>query len=183
MNSDPIRDFLRDVHQRIKGRALYYIARLIVFALFISLLFFPGLLAALLGNQLSLGATILCTAILAITLFADLMFEHQRSITSIITKYLFLTLSVILLYGLFFYVNATQLEPPGIHYLQGLNGEHDIERDAFYLSGTTYYTIGYGDMVPLGGYARAAAVSEAAIGNVINLIVLAMAFLNFVKKG
>jgi hypothetical protein len=181
MHHDPASDILRQASEHVKHRAIYYAARIIVLGLLASIMFFPHMLTLFFGNLIVLLATILGTVILALTLFADLLFEKQENVGSLIFKYLFLTLSVILAYGLFYYVNATQIEPPGIHYMQGLGGEKDVERDVFYLSATTYYTIGYGDMVPLGAYARAAAVSEAFMGNLINLIVLAMAFQNLLR--
>jgi len=58
---------------------------------------------------------------------------------------------------------------------------HELESDVFYLSATTYYTIGYGDIVPIGNNARVGAVAEAFFGSLINLIVLAMAFQNLYK--
>ena len=185
MHNDPLAVFLKKITSRIQHRAIYYVARLIVIVLLASIVFSPKWLNVFLGTPLLLALTIFGTVVLAIALFADLLLEHQRTVSSIIFKYFFLTVSVILAFGLFFYLNATMIQPPGLHYSSKdaiAIAQHDLESDVFYLSATTYYTIGYGDVVPLGNYARIAAVAEAFAGCLINLIVLAIAFQNLNKK-
>lgn len=165
-----------------RQRGVYYIARLIVLFLFASLLFFPKTLNAALHQPPLLALLIVGPFVLAVTLLADLLLAHQKTVSSLIFKYFFLTLSIVLLYGLFFYVNATLLQAPGIHHttIKADDGtpitSPTLEQDVFYLSATTYFTIGYGDVIPVGTYARVAAVFEAFTGSIINLIVLAMAF-------
>jgi hypothetical protein len=166
-----------------RTRGIYYIARIIVLLIFASLLFFPQELDIALKDPTLLALLIIGPLVLAITLLADLMIAQQRTVSSLVFKYFFLTLSIILLYGLFFYVNATLLQPPGIHHA-ALSVKSDgtseynssLGMDSFYLSATTYFTIGYGDVVPVGTYARTASVFEAFTGGIINLIVLALAF-------
>ncbi len=175
MHHDPIIGILNRISEHAKRRAFYYLARLIVVVLFASILFFPHQLSTFLHNPPLLVLLIFGPLVLAVTLFVDLLHESQRSVGSLMFKYFFLTLSVILAYGLFYYVDATLIQPPGLHYSAVLP-DHELERDVFYLSATTYFTIGYGDITPLGTDARAAAVSEAFVGSIINLIVLAMAF-------
>jgi hypothetical protein len=186
MHHDPPIDLLRQASSHIKHRALYYFARIIVMILFGSIIFSPGWLKVLLQTPILLAFTIFSTVVLALALLADLLLERQRSMGSLIFKYFFLTLSVILAFGLFFYINATILQPPGLHYgfkeMSAQETGHVLENDVFYFSATTYYTIGYGDIVPLGNNARTAAVGEAFFGSLINLIVLAMAFQNLNKK-
>ncbi|GEM_PF-2726307 len=187
MLHDPVTGILKMASERVKHRGLYYIARLIVLALFLSILFSPHWLKVFLGTPFLLAFTIFGTVVLSVTLFADLLFERQRNVGALILKYFFLTISVILAFGLFFYLNATMIQPPGIHYSSkdtiAPSAMPDLESDVFYLSATTYYTIGYGDLVPLGNNSRTAAVAEAFMGSLINLIVLAMAFQNLNKKG
>ena len=187
MHNDPPFVLLKKIASHIRHRAVYYLARFIVIVLFASIVFAPKWLNVFLGTPVLLALTIFGTVVLAIALFADLLLEHQRTVSSIIFKYFFLTLSVILAFGLFFYLNATILQPPGLHYnskdVISPEMQHDLESDVFYLSATTYYTIGYGDVVPLGNNARTAAVAEAFIGSLINLIVLAVAFQHLNMKG
>lgn len=186
MHNDPMLALLKKITSHIRHRALYYVARFIVIVLFASIVLSPKWLNVFLGTPALLALTILGTVVLAITLFADLLLEHQRTVSSIIFKYFFLTLSVILAFGLFFYLNATMIQPPGLHYSSKdaiVTAQHDLESDVFYLSATTYYTIGYGDVVPLGSYSRIAAIAEAFAGSLINLIVLAIAFQNLKREG
>jgi len=187
MNIDHPLALLREIASRIRNRAVYYLARLIVIALFASILLSPKWLEIFLGTPVLLALTICGTVVLAIALFADLLTEHQRTVSSVIFKYFFLTLSLILAFGLFFYLNSTMLQPPGLHYnskdIASPEMQHDLESDVFYLSATTYYTIGYGDIVPLGNNAHIAAVAEAFMGTLVNLIVLAIAFRNLNKAG
>ncbi len=140
MRHDPIIDTLHDIADHAKRRAFYYAARLIVVLLFASILFFPLQLNSFLHNLPLLALLIFGPLVLAITLFIDLLRESQRSVGSLMLKYFFLTLSIILTYGLFYYVNATLLQPPGLHYVAGLP-EKGLERDVFYLSASTYFTI------------------------------------------
>ena len=186
MRNEPLFALIRQITSQIRYRMLYYFARLIVIVLFASILLSPKWLEIFLGTPILLAMTIFGTVVLAITLFADLLLERQRTVSSIIFKYFYLTLSVILAFGLFFYLNATMLQPPGLHYgskdSDAPGMQHDVESDVFYLSATTYYTIGYGDIVPLGNNARIAAVAEAFTGTLINLVVLAIAFQNLHKK-
>lgn len=186
MHHDPPIDLLRKASAHVKHRAIYYVARVIVLVLFGSILFSPQWLKTLLTNQILFAFTMFGTVVLAVALLADLMLERQRSTGSLIIKYFFLTMSVILAFGLFYYLNSTMLQPPGLHYsskdILVESGLHELESDVFYLSATTYYTIGYGDIVPLGNNARVAAVAEAFFGSLINLIVLAMAFQNLNKS-
>ena len=177
---------LRQITSRIRNRAAYYLARLIVIVLFASILLSPKWLEIFLGTPVLLAVTVCGTVVLALALFADLLLEHQRTVSSVIFKYFFLTLSVILAFGLFFYLNSTMLQPPGLHYnskdVTSPEMQHDLESDVFYLSATTYYTIGYGDIVPLGNNARTAAVAEAFMGSLVNLVVLAIAFQHLNKR-
>jgi len=186
MHIDPPLVLLKQIASHIKNRAVYYLARLIVIVLLASIVLSPKWLNVFLGTPILLALTIFGTVVLALALFADLLLERQRTVSSIIFKYFYLTLSVILAFGLFFYLNSTMMEPPGLHYNSkdtvAPEMQHDIESDVFYLSATTYYTIGYGDIVPLGNNARIAAVAEAFMGTLINLIVLAIAFQNLNKK-
>lgn len=186
MHHDPTIDLLKTVREHVRHRALYYVARLIVLVLFAAILFSPRWLKMLLTNQVLFAFTLFGTLVLSVTLLADLLLERQRNIGSLIFKYFFLTVSVILMFGMFYYVNATTLQPPGLHFnskdIDDPTILHELESDVFYFSATTYYTIGYGDVVPAGNNARTAAVAEAFMGSLINLIILAMAFQNLNKK-
>lgn len=187
MQRDPAVYFLKQVGEHVSHRAIYYAARLIVLVLFSSIIFSPNNLEMLLKDQYLFAFTLFGTVVLSLALLADLVLERQRNISSLIFNYFFLTISVILAFGLFYYLNATTLQPPGLHYSSKdvfalPESMHNLDSDVFYLSATTYYTIGYGDIVPIGNNARVASVAEAFTGSLINLIVLAIAFQNLNKK-
>lgn len=176
-----------DLLRLLKERGFYYAVRLIVMLLFGSILFFPDELGLILDNPALLALMVLGPVAMAITLFLDLLNNDQKSLGSLVAKYFFLTLSVILAFGLLYYIDARILEPNALFYWAESGprmAEPDfshppgalLERDVFYLSATTYFTIGFGDIVPSGHLSRTASVFEAFLGNVINLIVLSMAF-------
>ncbi|VVB57508.1 Ion channel [uncultured archaeon] len=169
------KDRILELTQRLEKKGIYLLARVVVLVLLFSILFFPSELKAMLNTPILLGAILFANAVLAIILLADLLYNPQKSIGSLAIKYIYLTTSLILAYGLFYYINATILQPPGVHYTNTY-GEPHLEYDVFYISGSTYFTVGYGDIAPLGVYARTASVAEAFTGCLVNLVVLGKAF-------
>ncbi len=161
--------------QSLERKGLYLVARIVVLALLVTILFFPSELRLLLGIPILLGVMLLANIALAIILLVDLLYSPQKSIGSLAVKYIYLTVCLILAYGLFYYVNANFLQPPGVHYTSTY-GAQELEYDVFYISGSTYFTVGYGDIAPLGVYARTASVAEAFTGCLVNLVVLGKAF-------
>jgi len=169
------RDKVLELTRRLERKGLYFIARVIVLLLLLSILFFPAELQALLNIPILLGLVLFANIVLVVILLADLLFSPQKSVGSLAIKYIYLTTCVILAFGLFFFINSTLLQPPGVHYTAGYGGPR-LEYDVFYLSGSTYFTIGYGDIAPIGVFARTAVVIEAFCGVIINLVVLGKAF-------
>lgn len=153
-------------------RLLFYAARIIVVGFFVSIIFFDEVLKFILSNFYALDAVVLALVILALTHFYDLIYEEKKSLSALIGKYFFLTLSVILVFGILYYVNAVEFDPPGLKSTY----EMQLEKDVFYFSAMTYFTVGYGDIVPWGVNAKTLSVFEAFFGSVINLVVLALAF-------
>lgn len=151
---------------------IFYTARIVVLAFFVSILFFDTVLKFILSNFYALDAVVLSLVILALTHFYDLIYEEKRSFLALIIKYFFLTMSVILLFGILYYVNAVEFNPPGLISAYPMQ----LEKDVFYFSAITYFTVGYGEIVPWGVSAKTLSVFEAFFGNVINLIVLGLAF-------
>ncbi len=171
----PSKDKVLELTQRLEKKGLYLLARLVVLVLLFSILFFPSALHAMLSIPILLGLVLFANIILAIILLADLLYSPQKSVGSLAIKYIYLTSCLILAYGLFYYINATILQPPGLHYTSTY-GAQELEYDVFYVSGATYFTVGYGDISPLGVYARTVAVAEAFTGCLVNLVVLGRAF-------
>jgi len=168
------RDKVLELTNRLQKKGLYFIARVIVLLLLLSILFFPSELQAMLNVPILLGLVLFANLVLGVILLADLLFSPQKSVGSLAIKYIYLTTCLILAFGLFYYINATILQPPGLFYDSNYGPPH-LEYDVFYLSGSTYFTVGYGDIMPLGVFARTAAVLEAFCGLVINLVVLGKA--------
>ena len=137
---------LRHIINDLERRWIYLATRLIVLLTFGSILFFPGELKLALETPVILGVMLIGTIGMALILLGDLISTRQKNISSLMYKYVFLTVSVILAYGMFYYIDATILEPPGIEYFTK-NDVHNLETDVFYFSGETYFTIGYGDII------------------------------------
>ncbi|PIT84617.1 hypothetical protein COU37_02345 [Candidatus Micrarchaeota archaeon CG10_big_fil_rev_8_21_14_0_10_45_29] len=169
---------LRHIINDLERRWVYLATRLIVLLTFGSILFFPEELKLALETPILLGIMLVGTIGMALILLGDLISTRQKNIASLMYKYVFLTVSVILAYGMFYYIDATILEPPGIEYFTK-SEVHNLEMDVFYFSGVTYFTIGYGDVTPISTYAKSASITEAFAGSIINLVVLALAFQRF----
>lgn len=174
-------DKILELTKRLEHKGLYLIARVIVLLLLGSILFFPDELKSMLAVPALLGAILFANILLAVVLLTDLLYSQQKSIGALAVKYIYLTTCLMLAYGLFYYINANFLQPPGLHW--GATYEKaELERDVFYFSGSTYFTIGYGDISPVGINSRIAVVAEAFTGCLINLVVLGKAFQNMAAK-
>lgn len=130
----------------------------------------PGLLMAVMQNDVAVVLVITALISMTIILSYDFLTRTQRDWQQLLGKYLFLMLSVILLFGVLYVFLETHTKD------SGLRSPHRYipERDAFYFSAVTYFTIGFGDYVPYGA-AKTLSIIEAALGNMVNLIVLAIA--------
>ncbi len=174
-------DRILELTKRLERKGLYLIARVIVLLLLGSILFFPNELQLMLGTPTLLGAVLFANIILALVLLTDLLYSQQKHVGALMIKYVYLTTCLILAFGIFFYINATILQPPGLHYTNTY-GPQKLEYDVFYLSGSTYFTIGYGDIAPMGIFARTVVVMEALCGCIVNLVVLGKAFQNMANR-
>lgn len=152
---------------------IYFIAKMTILLIFFGILFLPTLLKSLLTNPMNLVVILFFNISLCILIFFNLLEEKQKDITHLIGNYFFLTISIILCYGIFYYIDEKIIEQNALKNVW--NKTLDIEREVFYFSGVTYFTIGYGDIIPVKPYAQVAALSEAFLGAIINLIVIGMA--------
>lgn len=166
MNLVSISEF---IHSR---KTLFYVARFIVLLFFLSILFFDGIFEFTLSNSFALYALVISIIVLVLALLYDLIYREKSSLVSLVANYFFLTLSMILLFGIIFYANAVKIDPPGFYNTHPMV----LKKDVFYFSAVSYFTIGYGDIVPAGLNAKVLSVLEAFTGTVINLVVLALAF-------
>jgi potassium channel LctB len=75
--------------------------------------------------------------------------------------------------------------PSLINYFQqqntNLNTTSAISKDFFYFSAVTFFTVGYGDICPM-GFAKVVSILVAFMGNIISVILLAFIINNYLKK-
>ncbi|MEM4137842.1 MAG: ion channel [Candidatus Anstonellaceae archaeon] len=153
---------------------IYLVAKISIGLILIGILLAPNFLKDLLGNLFAVVFIIFFNMSLAILLFIELIGQKQKSIFVLIENYLFLTISIILCFGLFYYIDEKIIEKEGSLY-KVWEKNKDLERDVFYFSGVTYFTIGYGDIIPTKPYSQIAAIIEAIIGSMVNLIAIGIA--------
>lgn len=162
---------------------VFYLARIITFLLFIGIALdpFPELLAFVLSKTLSLSVLFLSLFILIAALVYDLIARTQSGFASLVNKYVYLTISVVLFFGVIYFFLSTHSASSG---LQSMSSKPiELEQDAFYFSAVTYFTVGYGDILPT-GLSKTVSILEMLAAGTINLLVIAMALLkiNVAKK-
>lgn len=168
-----------------------FLALNILAAVFITLFGFKsyvglGLLVLVLatrGGYTLLGyGTLLMTSqganVLTCLVAVFIMFRFILSGGSVTSERLFAALNVYLMIGiicgLLFYIFEEQW--PGSFSLQGsaLAGSRKIQlANTLYFSFVTLGTLGYGDIIPVGGPARALAITEALAGQMYLVVVVA----------
>jgi hypothetical protein len=109
-------------------------------------------------------------------IFFDLISIQRKEIYQILNDYLFLTGAIVITYGFFYYIDSEFIEVAALKNVW--SNQMELERDVFYFSGVTYFTIGYGDIIPIKPISKLAALSEAMIGAAINIIAIGIAIKN-----
>jgi hypothetical protein len=78
-----------------------------------------------------------------------------------------------------------QFNPSLINYFQepssNVNSTAVISKDFFYFSAVTFFTVGYGDICPM-GFAKFISILVAFMGNIISVILVAFIINNYLKK-
>lgn len=140
------------------------------------------LLAARAGNALLGYGPLLQTShgagALACLLSVYVMFRYTLSEGRVTSERIFAALNVYLLFGVTCGLLFCIFENlwPGSFAIQGLflDGSRKIQlAHALYFSFVTLGTVGYGDMIPLSGPARALAITEAITGQMYLVVVVA----------
>lgn len=161
-------------HFEERYRVVFYLSRALAGLLLLAVTWdpIPGLVSDIMKSDMAVGLIVIALVALVTLLSVDLITRGQHGWRELVSKYIYLIMGVVLLFGVFFIILQTRTADSGLRVAIGTDALS--ERDAFYFSAVTYFTVGYGDIVPY-GYAKLLSVVEAGIGTVINLIILAMA--------
>jgi potassium channel LctB len=130
----------------------------------------------------SWGLTFACTAILAIVAIFALDYLIHKSInkmeapSAFLMHMLFLVMAIHFLFAVIYYFTAT---PAG--YLSDLQNNALNFRDAFYFSGVTLFTVGYGDIVPMGDF-RFTATIQIYLGHFLIFTIVAWGLAHFSNR-
>lgn len=62
-----------------------------------------------------------------------------------------------------------------------ITSDKDISRDFFYFSAMTFFTVGYGDICPM-GHAKTLSIIVSFIGHLISVVVVALIINNYLRK-
>jgi len=62
-----------------------------------------------------------------------------------------------------------------------IDSDKDISRDYFYFSAMTFFTVGYGDICPM-GFERIVSIFAAFVGHLISVVIVALIINNYIRK-
>jgi voltage-gated potassium channel len=118
-------------------------------------------------------ALVLAIALAVMTGIADQREVNRQSVTGAICVYVLIGLVFALVYG------AAAAFDSGFFFAQGTDGTTSLR---LYFSYVTLATLGYGDYTPSGDFGHTAAISEALIGQLYLVTVVALLVSNFGRK-
>jgi len=113
---------------------------------------------------------------------------NPRNVISLIFAYALFILGIILLFSTLY--NLVELSGTGYIKYGSCNGNFNpsmiasdpgLSREFFYFSAMTYFTVGYGDICPM-GFAKTISIFNAFIGNIIAVIIVAIIINNYVRR-
>jgi len=114
--------------------------------------------------------------------------SNPENIFSLIFTYALLILGMLLLFSTIF--NIIELTKTGYITYGSCSDKFDssmiqtdnqISRAFFYFAAVSFFSVGYGDICPM-GFAKIAAVSTAFIGHIFSVIVIALVINNYIRK-
>jgi hypothetical protein len=118
-------------------------------------------------------ALVLSIAVAVTVGITDQREVNRQSVTGAICVYVLIGLMFTLVYG------AAAAFGPGSFFAQGTDGTTSLR---LYFSYVTLATLGYGDYTPSGDFGRTAAISEALIGQLYLVTVVALLVSNFGRR-
>ena len=113
---------------------------------------------------------------------------NPRNIFTLIFTYALFILGIILLFSTLY--NLVELSGTGYIKYGSCNNnfnpsmistDSQISREFFYFSAMTYFTVGYGDICPM-GFAKIISILNAFIGNIIAVIIVAVIINNYYRR-
>lgn len=148
---------------------VFNVSRVITILLLLAIFLNPFFLEIFLESQYLIVVIIFALLVTSVTFGYDLVTKKIYGVSELVRKYFFLSLSIIMLFGIIYFIvfnyDRTTLKAPY---------PIDALSDPFYFSATTFYTVGYGDIVPRHG-AKVVSVVQMILGSMVNLVVLALA--------
>ncbi len=160
----------------VASRAHPFVTRLAVIAAVISIV---GASLAILGtaefgNSSGRGVTLLLVGLVPPAIVTGLvrLFREEGSVT---VETMFGGLCLYLIVGLFFGTAFAAIEEAGGHaFFHQLTAEQSETSDFLYFSFTTLTTVGYGDLTAATNFGRSLAITEALIGQIYLVTVVAV---------
>lgn len=128
------------------------------------------------------GLTFFLTVVVSVGAIATLDFLVHKSLhrmeapSSFLFHMFFLVLSIHTLFAAIYY-----LTPTATDYLSDVQNNSISFRDAFYFSGVTLFTVGYGDIVPIGDF-RFTATVQIYLGHFLIFTVVAWGLAHFSNR-
>ncbi len=160
----------------VASRAHPFVIRLAVIAALVSIV--GASLAILgtdeLGNSSGRGVTLLLVALVPPAIVTGLikLFREEGSVT---VETMFGGLCLYLIVGLFFGTAFAAIEEIGGHaFFHQLSAAQSETSDFLYFSFTTLTTVGYGDLTAASNFGRSLAITEALIGQIYLVTVVAV---------
>ena len=113
---------------------------------------------------------------------------NPKNIISLILAYALFIIGIILLFSTLY--SIAEITKMGYIRYQGCSDKFDpsvigndpaISRDFFYFSSITFFTVGYGDICPM-GFAKILAILNAFVGHLVAVVVVALIINNYFRK-
>ncbi len=113
---------------------------------------------------------------------------NPKNILTLIGAYALFVLALLLIFSMIYnfielgsYGYITYSECNGIYNSDNILKDPEISRDYFYFTAITFFTVGYGDICPM-GMARYVSIIVSFIGHLVSVIIVALVIHNYFRK-